>query len=159
MQHSSGENHNLHTKDNTHHPVMCALLRNSTSASRHQCEQTLHSATDLQLTNHTFCSTTYKGTVPAPAMRIQAGRNLPGIASQFATQNPGFATQNPGFATQNPGFATQNPGFATQNPGFAMHCCIRVTKNACSTCVSQQNYYAGIEMDWRNSYTRHACLV
>ena len=29
---------------------------------------------------------------------VTAGHNLPGVASQFATQNPGFATQNLGFA-------------------------------------------------------------
>ena len=46
---------------------------------------------------------------------VFAGHNLPGIASQFATQNPGFAIEN--------------PGFATQNPGFAIHCCVRAPKD------------------------------
>ena len=76
-----------------------------------------------------------------------SGYILPGIASQFATQNPGFATQNPGFATQ-------NPGFATRNLGFAMHCCICVVKDVSSMHALYQICCAGIEMGCRSFYTR-----
>ena len=72
--------------------------------------------------------------LPEHNSRNGPGHNLPGIASQFATHNPGFATHNPGFATHNPGFATQNPSFATQNPGFPTYYCY-ASKKMCEACM------------------------
>ena len=74
-----------------------------------------------------------------PYQHDHAEYNLPGITSQFATQNPGFATHN--------------PGFATQKPRFAMHCCICVAKDLCSIRAPKQCYTASVEMACRNCYT------